>query len=51
MVGTCGFPDMPVASTSCRGRRVISPPSRSTTTVHSAVSSWYVAFVTVLAPQ
>src|SRR5207245_1166215 len=33
--GTLGLPDMPVASTSCFGRRAISTPSCSKTTVHS----------------
>ena len=37
--GTFGLPDMPVASTSCFGRRVTGCPSRSTSTVHSPVSS------------
>ena len=34
-VGRLGLPDMPVASTSCFGRRVSGWPSRSTSTVHS----------------
>ena len=38
-----GLPDMPVARTSCLGRRVSGLPSRSTSTVHSPVSSEYVA--------
>jgi hypothetical protein len=37
--GTFALPDIPVAMTSCFGRRVISSPSRSTTTTHSPASS------------
>src|SRR3954451_22238494 len=50
-VGTLGLPDMPVASTSCFGVRVISSPSRSTTTVHSFVSSLYEALLQVVEDQ
>ena len=42
MPGTAGMlalPDMPVAKTSCVGRSVSGLPSRSTSTVHSPVSS------------
>ncbi len=37
--GTLGMPDMPVASTSWRGRSVTGRPSRSTWTTHSPASS------------
>ena len=42
---------MPVASTSCLGRSVISSPSRSTTSVHSPVPSSYEADLAVVPPQ
>src|ERR1700738_2254870 len=50
-LGTLGLPDMPVASTSCFGRSVISTPSRSTTTVHSLAFSSYEAFLHSVEPQ
>ena len=49
--GTFVFPDMPVASTSCFGRSVISAPSRSTTTVHSPASASYCALFAVVELQ
>ena len=45
MSGTFGLPDIPVANTSCFGRRVSGLPSRSTSTVHSPVASDHVALV------
>src|SRR3989442_6396057 len=44
-LGRLGLPDMPVASTSCFGRSVISTPSRSTTTVHSLAITSYEALL------
>ena len=45
------LPDMPVAKTSCLGRSVSGSPSRSTSTVHSPVSSDHVALVAVVLDQ
>ena len=49
--GMLGLPDMPVAKTSCVGRSVSGWPSRSTSTVHSPVSSDYDALVAVVLDQ
>jgi hypothetical protein len=49
--GTLGLPDMPVASTSCFGRSVMSAPSRSTTTCHSPFASSYCALLAVVELQ
>src|SRR2546422_4544708 len=45
ILGRLGLPDMPVASTSCFGRSVISTPSRSITAVHSLAVSSYEALL------
>ena len=49
--GRFGLPDMPVASTSCFGRRVSGWPSRSTWTTHSSFSGFQVALVAVVLDQ
>jgi len=46
-----GLPDIPVARTTCLGRSVSGMPSRSTSTVHSPLSSEYVAEVATVLPQ
>ena len=49
--GMFGLPDIPVAKTSWVGRSVSGLPSRSTSTVHSPVSSEYDALVAVVLDQ
>ena len=49
--GIRALPDIPVANTSCFGRSVSGIPSRSTSTVHSPVSSDQVAEVAVVLDQ
>jgi hypothetical protein len=51
MTGMFGLPDIPVARTTCFGRRVRALPLRSTSTVHSSFSREYVAFVATVLPQ
>ena len=49
--GIRGLPLIPVAKTSCFGRSVSGRPSRSTSTVHSWVSSDQVALVATVLDQ
>src|SRR3954453_11521335 len=51
MTGMFGLPGIPVASTTCCGRRGRALPLRSRSTVHSPFSGEYVAFVATVLPQ